>query len=352
MPDEKASPEGKVIGGCRIAKLLGGGAMGSVYRAHHLNLKKDVAIKIMAPSLAGQTQYVQRFVSEARLAAQIEHPNIVQVLNVGRQESVYYIVMQYIEGESVMARLMRDGPLPPLEAARIGLGIARGLAAAHAKGIIHRDIKPANVLLTRTGEVKVADLGLAKATLGIEDSALTQVGETMGTPQYMPTEQAEDARSADARSDIYSLGCTLYHMLVGTPPFSAKTVIAVLKKQISELAPPVAKLRPEVPKELSDLVARMMAKQREERPQTAAEVADALQGICEPRAAAAGSLAGDQAARRGRAFPCWAVAAGVGAALLLLIVLDATQHTPAQKAFEAANANWTRNPAAYTAALA
>jgi len=343
MADESADLIGKVIGGCRLERLIGGGAMGAVYQARHLALQKDVAVKILAERLAGDAQYVQRFQAEARLAAQIEHANAVQVLNVGSDGACHYIIMQYVAGESLGARLAREGRLPPREAVRIARGIADGLAAAHAKGIVHRDIKPANVLLTRDGEVKVADLGLAKALGGIGDSSsLTQAGQTMGTPQYMPPEQAEDARSADARSDIYALGCTLYHMLTGAPPFSAKTAMLVIKQHLSDTAPSPAALRPEVPPALSDLVVRMMAKRREDRPQSSTEVAAALDRI------AGGTASGQQPADKRKLW----LAVGAGSALLLVLLLAGLSPSPAQKAYETAKAGWEANPGDYAAALA
>ena len=333
---------GKVIGGCRVDRLVGGGAMGAVYQGLHLGLQKPVAIKIMSERLAGDQQYIQRFLTEARLAAQIEHPNIVQVLNVGAAGPLHYIVMQYVEGESVAARMARDGPLPPQEAARIALGIARGLAAAHAKNIIHRDIKPANVLLTREGEPKVADLGLAKAVTTDLDSQLTAVGETMGTPQYMPPEQAADARSADPRSDIYALGATIYHMLIGEAPFVAPTAFAVIQKHLSEPAPEAIAKRAEIPQAFSDLILKMMAKKREDRPQSMAEVVAALEQICGMGAARAPAQ---------RAKPWLPLAVGAGAAVLLLVLWALLRPSPGQVAFEGALAHWKSHPNTYEGAL-
>jgi len=336
---ELADLIGKVIGGCRVDRQVGGGAMGAVYQGVHLALQKPVAIKILSPKLASDQQFVQRFLTEARLAAQIEHPNIVQVLNVGNAGPLHFIVMQFVEGESVAARMAREGALPWREAARIALGIARGLAAAHAKSIIHRDIKPANILLTPQGEVKVADLGLAKTVSsgGDQDSQLTQVGETMGTPQYMPPEQAADARTADARSDIYSLGCTLYHLLAGAAPFSGPTAVSVMQQHLTALVPDLAAQRRGIPQPLSNLVGKMMAKRREDRPQSMQEVAAALEQL----------LGAAHGLKR------WAaLLAGAAAAVFLLLVLAAIRPPPAQVLYEKARANWKNDPADFARAEA
>ncbi|HEY3319035.1 MAG TPA: serine/threonine-protein kinase [Planctomycetota bacterium] len=341
MPEAKTELIGQTIGGCAIERLLGSGAMGAVYKGRHLALQKDVAVKILSAKYASDTQYVQRFIAEARLAAQIEHPNIVQVLNVGCENGQNFIVMQFVLGESLAAKMSREGPLPPLEAASIALGIARGLAAAHHRGIIHRDVKPLNVMLTGHGEVKVADLGLAKALSEDEDSSITQAGETMGTPQYMPPEQAADARSADRRSDIYSLGCTIYHMLVGSPPFTAKTAVGVIQKHIQEAAPAPSARRAGVPPPLNDLIVKMMAKEREQRPQTMGEVVLALERIC----------AGTSSASKRRLHP---VVIGALAGVLFLLVaggIVALRPNPARQAYDGALTMWERSPEDYESAL-
>lgn len=340
MDNELPDLIGQVIGGCRIDRKVGGGAMGAVYQGVHLALQKPVAVKIMSAKLAGDPQFVQRFLTEARLAAQIEHPNIVQVLNVGNAGPLHYIVMQLVEGESVAARIAREGALPWRDAARIALGVARGLGAAHAKNIIHRDIKPANILLTAQSEVKVADLGLAKAVALEQDTQLTQVGETMGTPQYMPPEQAADARTADARSDIYSLGCTLYHLLTGAAPFSGPTAVSVIQKHLVDPAPNPSAQHSGIPRALADLVVRMMAKQRGDRPQSMEEVAAALEQL----------LGAGPAGAARRPHMGLAVAAGAAAAVLLLLALAVLRHSPAQDLYEKAQAHWREDPADYEGA--
>lgn len=342
---------GTVLGGCKIERFLGGGAMGSVYLARHLALQKDVAIKILAGKLSGAPEYVQRFLSEARLAAQIEHPNIVHVLNVGRENGFHYIVMQYVQGETLAALLAREGKRPPPEAARITLCIARGLVAAHEKGIIHRDIKPSNVLMLQDGNLKIADMGLARTVGQSHDSQLTQEGVPMGTPQYMPPEQAEDARSADERSDIYSLGCTLYHMLVGAPPFAARSPIGVITKHLTENAAPPLSLRKEVPPALSELTMAMMAKRREDRPQTMKDIVAELEAIGAGRGVIRPVRSAPRDNSQPRPLRRKIIAAAVGAigAMVLLILL--TRPRPGQHAYERTLSAWDANPTEYAAAI-
>jgi len=329
---------GQELGGCRVERRLGGGAMGTVYLARHLALQKDVAIKVLAEKLSGAPEYVQRFISEARLAAQIDHPNIVQVLNVGNERGLHFIIMQYVEGETLGELLARSGKRTPAEAARIALGIAKGLAAAHEKGIIHRDIKPSNVLLLKDGNIKIADLGLARAVAQTDDSQLTQAGVPMGTPQYMPPEQAEDARSADERSDVYSLGCTLYHMLVGNPPFTARSSVGVITKHMTERAPAPAAVRPEIPLDLSDLTMRMMAKPREDRPQTMSEVVARLEAVCNGKVL-------KETTPRAATRKLFAAGAGAIAALFLIGIF--TRPAPGQRMYEQTLAAWEANPTEY-----
>ncbi len=266
---------GRTIGGCRVDRRIGAGGMGVVFEAHHLALDKRVALKLLMPHLAADQGFVKRFVTEARLAAQVEHPNIVHVLNVGQDGDVYFIVMQFIEGQS-LAELICRGRLAPRDAAKVALQAARGLAAAHKRGIIHRDIKPENILIDAGGVARVVDMGLSKDLSspggGSNTEALTAPGVAMGTPNYISPEQATEARRADVRSDVYSLGATLYHALTGAPPFSGPSAIAIINHHInSPLQPPSARC-PDVPPELDRLVAAMMAKRPEKRIQTMDEV--------------------------------------------------------------------------------
>jgi hypothetical protein len=266
---------GSTVGGCRITRRIGAGGMGVVFEAHHLALDKRVALKMLMPGLAADSSFVKRFVTEARLAAQVEHPNIVQVLNVGQDGEVYFIIMQFVEGRS-LAEIISRGPLAPRDAAKIALQAARGLAAAHKRGIIHRDVKPENILVDNAGVARIVDMGLSKNLAspsgGSETAALTAPGVAMGTPHYISPEQATEARTADARADIYSLGATLYHALVGATPFSGPSAIAIINAHINAPLPPPSAKRPDVPPELDRLVGRMMAKAPEARIQSMDEV--------------------------------------------------------------------------------
>jgi hypothetical protein len=358
---ESQAMTGKVIGGCKLQALLGSGGMGAVYRGQHLSLQKNVAVKVMSSTLAGNTEYITRFISEARLAAQLEHPNIVQVLNVGCEGGHHFIVMQFVEGESLSDRIKKQGPFSPGEAMKITLAAAHGIAAAHKKGIVHRDIKPANILLSPDGTVKVADMGLAKIISTAEDSGQTQAGAVLGTPDYMPPEQAEDARSADARNDIYSLGCTLYHMLIGMPPFSGKSSWAIIQKHMNEPVTPPKKIRADIPQAVSDLVVRMMAKKREERPQSMAEVIAELERLSseggdrsakrlQPVATAAAPRR-QQAAAPSKKSLAWVWIAGGAVILLVIVAALLGKPSPAQQAYEGAHTLWEKNPKDYDTAL-
>ncbi|HOX08293.1 MAG TPA: serine/threonine-protein kinase [Planctomycetota bacterium] len=374
---------GRTVGGCRVERQLGAGGMGVVFEARHLALDKRVALKLLAPHLAADQSFVKRFVTEARLAAQVEHPNIVQVLNVGQDGAVYFIVMQFIEGRS-LAEILRGGPLPPRDAAKIALQAARGLAAAHARGIIHRDVKPENILIDGGGVARIVDMGLSKnlgaPSDGADTAALTAPGVAMGTPNYISPEQATEARAADARADIYSLGATLFHALAGAPPFAGPSAIAIINQHINTPLVPPSSRRPEVPPELDALVARMMAKNPDERIQTMDEVVTALRKFLGAAGGVTGAApaAGRTATRRSGAaappaapvkaavVPATAAvphapaapgkwkfvligAAGMLAALVFLGILAAAAN-PARKAFRAARAYEEANPGDYAGA--
>lgn len=257
---------GRRVGPCEITDKLGEGGMGTVYRAKHIALNKTVAIKIMSPAVMGAA-HRQRFLREARTAASLEHPNIVVVHDTGEELGFPYIVMQYIEGKSLAEILHVKGKLPPKQALRIVMVAASALGAAHARKLVHRDIKPDNIMLTTKGEVKVTDFGLAKS-IQKGDMALTATGTIMGTPLYMSPEQFE-GKPVDQRSDIYSLGVTLYDMLAGAPPFTGDTVLNVWRSHVKETPPPLGK---DIPERLRDIVFRMLQKNPKDRYQNAAEL--------------------------------------------------------------------------------
>ncbi|MCG3136126.1 MAG: Serine/threonine-protein kinase PknD [Planctomycetes bacterium] len=266
---------GRVLGGCRLERELGRGAMGVVFEATHLSLQRRVAVKVLIPSARRSQRDVEQFFQEARALARIEHQNIVQVHDVGEQDGLHYIVMQLLQGETVADRMDRQRYYTWEECCKLALDAARGLAVAHEKGIVHRDIKPENLFVTGEGVVKIADFGLAaQAATGTDDTR----SEVMGTPAYMSPEQI-DGCNVDGRADLYSLGCTMYVMLTGRKPFDGETAIEVLLKQTKEIAVPVVKRMPSVPISVSQVVEKLMAKSAGARYQTADDLANDLEKI-------------------------------------------------------------------------
>jgi tRNA A-37 threonylcarbamoyl transferase component Bud32 len=275
-----------LVGRYRLEEVIGRGGMSTVYRGTDLALDRTVAVKVaMDPLLERDPVYTARFKREARAAASLNDPGVVTVFDAGADGPTRYIVMEYVEGRDLSEILREDGPLPAPRAARIGEQIAATLAAAHAAGIVHRDIKPGNVMITgphpagpptspdaSREQVKVLDFGIARTPDG---ATLTQTASVLGTAPYMSPEQAT-GQPADARSDIYSLGCVLYEMLTGKPPFMGDMPAAVLHQHVRVAAKPPSALRPSVPPALDALVLAMLAKAPQDRPQTAAEVRDRL----------------------------------------------------------------------------
>jgi serine/threonine protein kinase len=271
-PPARLGPLGR-LGHYEVLEVLGRGGFGIVVRAFDEVLQRGVAIKVLAPQLAEAAPARQRFLREARAAGRVRHENVVQIYAV-EEQPLPYLVMEYVPGQSLQQRLDQAGPLEVAELLRIGEQIARGLAAAHAQGLIHRDIKPANVLLESSPEqrVKITDFGLARAA---GDASLTQSGMTAGTPLYMAPEQAR-GETLDHRADLFSLGSVLYALASGRPPFRAGAALAVLKRVAEDTPRPIREIVPEVPQWLCDLIARLHAKAPAERFQSAAEVADLL----------------------------------------------------------------------------
>lgn len=278
----RRSLKGSRLGGCRIERLLGKGGMGAVYRGHHEALDIPVAVKVLPPRFAKANQtLIERFIREARAAARIKHHNIIGVLNVGEERGLHFIVMEYVDGSSVERLLRTQGRLPVETVLDIGVQVCAALAAAHRAQIVHRDIKPDNIMLAVDGTVKLADLGLAKSLE--EDAGLTQSGMTMGTPHYIAPEQADDASCADYRSDIYSLGCTLYRMLTGTPPYEGTSLYNIIKQHANAPVPDIRGAVPELSEPLAQVIAQAMAKEPRERYATAEALLADLKAILEQR---------------------------------------------------------------------
>ena len=266
-----------LLDGYEMRRLIAKGGMGLVFEAFDRGLERSVAIKVLAPEIAVSTDARTRFMREARAAAGIDHENVLHVHAVGETRGFPYLVMPLVEGESLQARLAREGALPIAELLRIGTRIARGLAAAHESGVIHRDIKPDNVLLESGGgeRVWVVDFGLARAA---EGGDLTRTGTLAGTPRFTSPEQGSGGE-VDHRSDLFSLGSTLYAMAAGTPPFSGDRLVALLRSIAEDEPTPLSATRAEIPPELESLIASLLEKNPADRPSSAQEIAERLAAI-------------------------------------------------------------------------
>lgn len=255
---------------------LGRGGFAVVYAVRDTRLGRYLAVKVMRPEFVAAPTVRERFLREARFVAQLDHPNILRVVFAGEGAGLSYFAMHRVRGESLRERLDRERPLPVAEAVRIFVGVARGLAYAHAHGVVHRDVKPGNVMLTADGRVLLLDFGIAKG-LAADSASLSLTGAVIGTPEYMSPEQASGNRGVDHRSDLYSLGVVTFEALTGTLPFEGDTFGAVLARQISEPAPDLRTRRPDIPDQVALAIARCLVKDPSGRWQSAAEAADALQ---------------------------------------------------------------------------
>ncbi|MBN1419852.1 MAG: serine/threonine protein kinase [Planctomycetes bacterium] len=277
---------GKIIGGCEIVERIAKGGMGVVYKARQLNLGRTVALKILADGLASDEKFVRRFINEARSAGDLSHGGIVHINDVGRFGDTYFINMEFVDGMNVRQLLDARGSLPVDEAIRIVRQVCEALGHAHKKNTIHRDIKPENIMIARDGVVKVADLGLSKRIAGEDTEGITQPGCVLGTPHYMPPEQARDFKHVDRRSDIYSLGVTFYRMLAGKVPFPGRSPLEVMMKAMQGRKTPIREIRPEVPEELEKVIDRMMNRDPRERFQDMESIVAELDRIAVPGRAA------------------------------------------------------------------
>lgn len=262
------------IGRYEVERLIGAGGMGVVFKAFDTELNRPVAIKVLAPFLAGSGAARQRFAREARAAAAVVHEHVVAIHNVETDEESPFLVMPYVAGDSLQTRLDREGMLDVCEVLRIGMQTAAGLAAAHAQGLVHRDVKPSNILLEESVErTLLTDFGLAQAS---DAASLTRTGYHPGTPQYMSPEQAR-GDAVDARSDLFSLGSVLYTMCTGRSPFRAETAFGILRRITDNEPRPIREINPSIPFWLEGLIQKLQAKSPDDRFQTASDVAELLE---------------------------------------------------------------------------
>jgi eukaryotic-like serine/threonine-protein kinase len=275
-------PHGLVVGRYVIVDRLGSGSMGRVYKAHHVMMERFVALKIIAPEIVTNERVVARFQREMRLVGRLDHPNVIRAFDADQVNRLLYIVMEYAAGESLGQRLRR-GPIAPMEMADYAAQAALGLAHAHGQGVVHRDVKPSNLLLTEERQIKVLDLGLGVLMEADDASSFaTADGIAVGTVDYMSPEQA-CGREVDGRSDLYSLGCSMYHLISGKLPFPGESPIERMGKRISGRPVPIVEVKPDLSPALVKVLDRLLAHKPQDRYQTAQEAADALQAACRPR---------------------------------------------------------------------
>ncbi len=279
--DKPLVAAGPSIAAYKIVRLLAKGGMGSVYLAED-TLKRPVAIKIISEKLAQDSHGRNRFQREALVMATIEHPHVVHVHSFGEFSGKPYIVMEYVDGETLAERIRREGALPIDESLRILRQTIEALNAAYQKQIVHRDIKPSNILLDKEGQVHVADFGLAKLVQIGKDTTLTQTGSIIGTPHYISPEQAQ-GKSTDFRSDIYSLGVVLYEMLVGERPFEDTTPLAIVIKHLNTPMPSPREKRPELPQGIVSLLQWMTRKEPDKRPSSYAQLLEKVDSVKQER---------------------------------------------------------------------
>jgi serine/threonine-protein kinase len=327
---EHALRERVELGGFQLLEKIGRGGMGAVYRARQLSMDRVVAVKILSRRLSKDRDYVERFIREARAAAKLDHPNIVQGIDVGESSGYYYFAMEFVNGETVAEKIKRAGPLPEKEVLTIGAQVARALEHAHSRaGVIHRDVKPQNILIDPNGVAKLADLGLAREAAK-DETSVTHPGIALGTPDYIAPEQIRGAADLDGRCDIYSLGATLFHMLTGRPPYTGETPNVIMAKHLTEPAPDPAAHGVRVAPATAAVVRKAMRKDKAARYATAGAMAEAigaaLRALEEPAVAPAGR-AGHRARRRqrslNRTLPVILLIGGIIVVLLLALFLAA-----------------------------
>jgi serine/threonine protein kinase len=279
MPQPSDRFENYLLGKYKIQNRIGSGGMAEVYRGMHEKLNRTVAIKILHPSLMNDPEFTARFEREARLAANLRHPGIVQVFDFDMQGDLYFLVMEYIKGDSLKQHLesmtSADKQMPIFEITRMVTQIAESLDYAHAQGMLHRDLKPANILIDHNGNTYISDFGIARL---VDSSEITRTGSILGTPAYMSPEQCEGTPLTPL-SDLYSFGIVIYEMISGHVPFDAESALAVLQKHIHEPLPGLEDSRPDLPSGMDQFLQKALAKKPEERFSTAIEMARAFSAL-------------------------------------------------------------------------
>lgn len=269
-----------IFGDYVVLEKLGSGGMGQVFKARHKPTGKQVALKVLSAEAVKNRRLVERFKKEAKAVARLKHPNIVRAYEAGKFNRIRYLVMEFVDGENMLDRVKRKGQLSVDETVSCVLQAARGLDYAHQKGIVHRDIKPSNFMRDRKGRVKILDMGLARVEDEEEEDdsmRLTIPGQMLGTARFMAPEQIEDARKSDVRSDVYSLGCTMYFLLRGKAPYSGETVAHTLMAHVSAPIPELCKKRSDVPDWLGDIFKKMLAKKPADRFQSMGDLVEVIQ---------------------------------------------------------------------------
>ncbi len=270
--------KGFFLGKYKLLGHIGTGGMSSVYLAKHIRMGDKRAIKVLPKTRVNDASYLARFQLEAQAIASLNHPNIVLAHDIDNEDDVHYIVMEYVDGLDLHQLVKRDGPFDFSVAADVIAQAAHGLDHAHSKGIVHRDVKPANILIDQEGRVKILDMGLALVTAGVTESLTVANNENvLGTADYLAPEQAINSHRVDRRADIYGLGCTLYYLIAGKPPFGDGTLAQRIARHQKEMPPPLREIRADCPGELEGICVKMIQKKPEYRYQTAAAVAEALE---------------------------------------------------------------------------
>ena len=303
----------------RIEQPLGQGGMASVYLAHDEELDRPVALKILADNLAGDATFRDRFEREAQLAARLSHPNVVRVFDVGESEGRPFIVMEYVEGDTLADELARHGALEPVRAVGLALQICSGLEAAHASGLVHRDVKPRNLLLRPDGVLKIADFGIARAA---ESTRLTEIGTILGTAAYLAPEQAEGLEETPA-ADLYSVGAVLYELLTGLVPYAATSLVELLAQQQAGPPAPIGG----VPASLELAVVRCLEPDPTERPPSAGALAAELTAAQAPTIPLERGAPGPPVLHVGSQRRRWGVLVLLGLALLALYFIVRSRNT-------------------------